>query len=287
MSNRHRVIGAIEEFRDDNPIPIRSLVFKDSKDGRSTKQQVYFPENRTSLIYNGILYDWYGREIELDDNIKKVISPFGYGIRNMAYETYLVERKDSRLAIAELLNLRPANHMVDENFPEQIQIKDKITGSIMLYGQKLVCKDWYFKSIYDYSKNTCLKAFNYPYDFKVLFDIVYNSDSRDKYPRIYFYSTFEDTFGEIENYVSMDRESILKIPSHDITLENLISRKLQNMAPIASIIGTLNFSKDGNKVSTYMLYFGDDKKPRRISTDVEVLHHTKNAERIIWYHDPE
>ena len=43
------------------------------KDGR----QLVFPRDRVTIQDGDRLYDWYGREIEIDEEIKRVLEPLG------------------------------------------------------------------------------------------------------------------------------------------------------------------------------------------------------------------
>ena len=85
-----------ESFSEESPIPERSLVFT----GPNYPHKVTFPKDRTTLFFQGKLYDWYGHKVALSDDIAKILKPFGYSYDSQ--DQFLVMTDDHRYALATL-----------------------------------------------------------------------------------------------------------------------------------------------------------------------------------------
>lgn len=272
----YKVTKAIDYFNDYNLTPDRCLVFMDSNGNRIKK---FFPENRTTLFFKGELYDWYGKKVKIANGIKRIIKPFGYELGNSAHETYLVETENEKLTIANLCTISPCFYNPDYSIP--VHVKNEITGGLILNGQELKCPDWYFEEFLEQPiENTCFKAFNYAYDYKILLG-VFSKSLSESYPVILFYPYVARHLEKIVHCVFKDRASILQSPPKEL---NLNGNKSIFRAYTNYLCKKLSFSDDGNKATTYLSYnHGFD----RISTDTEVLLHAKNNQNITWYYDPE
>ncbi|MBR2994014.1 hypothetical protein IKF43_01300 [Candidatus Saccharibacteria bacterium] len=294
MSNKYQVIGAKEEFRDDNPIPVRSLIFKGIHEdlSRSPNQQVFFSEDRTTLIYNGVLYDWYGREVMLGDNIKKVLRPFGHNVGNAIYsETFVVQRKDNKIAIAILS--KDARIYTHFRYPLEIQTKDSILGKMLLENQSLNLRyKWYFKRELDPQKFECLKHSRHTESYRILTGVNYDYSPKER-DRIYFCPTTEMHFDPISHLIMGDRKKILSTSCGSLLDydNHMFPNTIKNIGIVRTghLFGPFMYSDpSGDKISAFFAK-RDGLKTEfiRISTDTEVLQYAYNNESLIWYYDPE
>ena len=261
----------MEKFNDEKPTPIRCLIFKQLINGEKEglpDQKVIFPEGHTSVLFKGKLYGWYGREVKIDEDIKCVIEPIGSGISgNEPYETYIVERKDGRYAIAEL-SIPSSNRL--QNITTEDHIKSELTGGIMEFGQELTCRrSWSFGGrVKTPLRMTCFKNFNYSGgEFLILLDVKDEIFDK-KAPSIVFYPTTESYIGNIGHFIFKDRETSLE--SH-----------MNNPVEYANFLhGELEFFNNGNKATAI------SPKGYRISTDAECLKKANRNMTIVWYLDP-
>ncbi len=86
----------------------RTLIFEsDSHLDTAIRVHMHFPKDRSTILYDGKLYDWYGREVTLDPFIARIIKPFGYTVSKpydiLNYcDNFLVELRNSQFAIIGL-----------------------------------------------------------------------------------------------------------------------------------------------------------------------------------------
>lgn len=285
LSKYYQVIGAKEEFRDDNPIPIRSLIFKDLRNAFSIypEQQIYFSEDRTTLIHDGVLYDWYGREVELGKGIKRIIRPFGRHFGTGIYETFIVQREDNRLAIATL-SKHPNPH--DECSPA-LQVKNSLLGNIVLNGQIVnLHYQWSFKRELDPQDYSCLKYFRYDGDYHILAGVQNDASSGNK-SQVYFYPTEEPYFSPIPHWIAKDRTSVLDYPT-ECTSDDKQMIKIKDVIRTNHLFDPFMYSNpSSDKISAFFIRQKDHKvEYTRVSTDAEVLLHAGNNQSLIWYYDP-
>lgn len=285
LSKYYQVIGAKEEFRDDNPIPIRSLIFKDLRNAFSIypEQQIYFSEDRTTLIHDGALYDWYGREVELGKGIKRIIHPFGCHFSTGIYETFVVQREDERLAIATL-SKHPNLH---NDCSPALQVKNSLLGNIVLNGQIVnLHYQWSFKRELDPQDYSCLKYFRYDSDYRILTGVQNDTSLSDK-NKIFFYPTKERYFNPILHWIAKDRASILDYPTERINDDRQIV-KIKDILRTNYLFGPFMYSSpSGDKISAFFIQQKDyGVEYTRVSTDTEVLRHADNSQSLIWYYDP-
>lgn len=266
--SKYQIIGAKEDFNEATLVPARALIIRsnDAKDNNfSYERKIYFPEHHASLLINGVLYDWYGKEVKLSEDIKKVIEPIGLGstLTNV-YETYLVKRKDDRMAIAKLFTSKEGK----KNVTIKDHIISEITGRIMEYGQELEPEDWSFDNVLgpDEIKQTCFSNFKYGEgEYMILLDVK-DEVFPEKEPKILFYPTTETYVGPIGNYIFKDKASSLNI-GVQVEYANFLR-------------GRLKFSDDGRKATAI------SPKGYRISTDTETLLRAGRNMAVSWYLDP-
>ena len=98
-----RPIRVVDEIIPESNSIKRKLLFVNQSGIIS--QEAYFSDDCVTLFHNGKLYDWYGREVKLDDDISRIVR-FYSGVESYngfrASEEFIVEKKDNRVAIAAL-----------------------------------------------------------------------------------------------------------------------------------------------------------------------------------------
>ena len=280
---------AVELLDGDNPIPARYLVF----DG---PVKVFFPEDRTTLFFQGDLYDWYGRKVQLPYDIHSVIGPYGYEDFGQCYaqESFLVKLKNQRLALANLTY--PTDY---PQFPwqettsyRQHKYKHKLLHGILAAPPKLELRNWSFQRLVDFSQ--------VGFDSRKLHDYVafvgvtgkatiiknqpsfkghYKGQLHDTdIPSIWF--TCGPTYDcPVEHNIAESRETILRYPS-PFLFSNCPEHVITNY-----LVGDLTFSEDNTKLSAYSP-IPDKTGNNRISTDAEMLNHCLSGNKICWYYDP-
>lgn len=276
----YEVTKAVDIFNKESPIPERYLIFT----GPDGPYKESFPKNHTALLFKGQLYDWYGKKVKIAHDIEKVIGPFGYGLNNTAYETYLVKKKDGKLAIANLTTISCCYY--NPRYPLSTHAKSEITGSIMINGQELNCKNWSFESLLDSPiEDTCFKVLEGRQKCQILIGVAFRQPSAIT-SNIYFWPIIEGHTGAIRHFVFENRKTIME--HSPIELQAPKVHRLTNVLSRNYVSNSLTFSNGGNKATTYIcIPTGEGISFRRISTDAEVLLHAKGNPKIIWYYDPE
>ena len=230
-----------------------------------------FEEDRITLWHEGKLYDWYGRKVELDDNIAQIIEFYsGSSFNNEAHEQFIVRKKDGRLAIARLrYRYSEAQH---SSIP--VEHKDILTGRMLGRTPVLECEKYDFYSIdrtilLEPVFETLIK--NIGKELTVFYDVRKGHESyhtvirrrgNDFYPWIY------------NCFSTASREEILKLPPDIAISEHRY---------VSWLDGWLDVSKDGRKMTSMTIV---DDRPYYISTDVEILEHRQSRTCIWWYPDP-
>ena len=268
----YKVVKAVDLLDGYDLVPERCLVFED-QDGDTDK--VFFPKDRTSIIHDGVLYDWYGRQVKIASGIKRIVEPFGHRLDNYAYETYLVEKEDGRLAIADLSTI--SFSFYDPNFSMSLHTKNAILGNLILNRQELKCRDRSFEKFFEQPiEDTCFKVLNYAGKYKILLGVS-DKNVPKIHPLIVFQPYIERHTGCMRHLIFKDRTSFLRCAPEGISSAICSTNFLRKH---------LFISDDGNKATTYLSH-GYDPVFDRISTDMEVLLHAKNSLYVPWYYDPE
>lgn len=93
----YQLVGAKETFHDDDFIPERSLVFE----GPGFHEEASFPKYSTVLIFDGEIYDWFGRKIKKGAHIAEPICYLGTSIgQERSLEWFIVRSTRKCLSLA-------------------------------------------------------------------------------------------------------------------------------------------------------------------------------------------
>ena len=117
-----RIHHAIDSLSANGTLEKRTLVFIDPDDSEKTIE-VDIPDNYGSVLFKGVVYDWWGRKSSPDDSIKKIIMPWpnqvqatsGIWYHDRLNDQYIVEQTNGKYAIATLHfpNGRDVTHPYD------------------------------------------------------------------------------------------------------------------------------------------------------------------------------
>lgn len=261
--------------------PKRYLVFMDQEGNRF---EAFFEKNRTTLLFEGSFYDWYGRELPY-----KILSHFGYyesGIANL--ETFVVKEGD-RLAIAYLKYNRPYYYFGHHHDVMTRPVNQFCRGPILDPNPGHFSDPWVFTKFQEPpTTDTCLQEINkqlsnnFGFTCKICTGVV-------SWHRSHNGITFCKTYVKKEPSAPSGYSYWLK---HRIFLyrEHIFSQGSVVLAnEEEEFDGELSFSEDGKKI-TFSGYASSSSEKRhiRISTDIEVIRHTRcSGEIICWYYDPE
>lgn len=92
----YQLVGAKEIFHDGELIPERALIFE----GPNLHEEVSFPKYGTTLIFDGEIYDWFGRKVIKNKSIVEIIHYLGTLMGNdYSNETFIVRDTRGRLSI--------------------------------------------------------------------------------------------------------------------------------------------------------------------------------------------
>ena len=124
---------------------MRSLHFMDNSSGMT--MTLHFPKDSTVIIRGPReIYDWYGRQIELDEEIEKVIKKFGSRVDGKSiestHEILLAVKKNGKFTLAELHYKNKGR--VEPVFP---YFKDVRTGRMVGRTPFLKCGKYEFDKI--------------------------------------------------------------------------------------------------------------------------------------------
>ena len=275
----YKVEEAVDLFDKNSLIPERYLVFMDSE-GHQAKE--FFPTDRMTLIFYHKLYDWYGREVELGPGIKQVLAHFGCrNGKTRAYETFVVERNDGRLAIAAL-DYKDFQKTTNSNLA-----KMRTTSLIMVGKPFLTCqpKCSFVKiksSVYCLNEISKWLLQNFGYTCIICLDVIPDDQSIGQLG-IVFWKTYERTVTDhwMTHRFIENRDDILKASDSNLP------RGSELGCICGDANGNLLFSEDGKKMTAFTKLWHKKDKLVRISTDIDVIMHTRKSADIFWYYDPE
>lgn len=258
----------------------RYLVFMDQEGNR---YEAFFEKNRTTLLFEGIFYDWYGRELP-----SKILSHFGHYESNIAnLETFVVKEGD-RLAIAYLKYNRPYYYFGHR--PVLARPVNQFCREPILDPNPGHFSDpWVFTEFQEPpTTDTCLQEINkqlsnnFGFTCKICTGVV--------------------SWHRSHNGITFCKTYVKKAPSvpsgYSYWLKHRIFSYREHIFSQGSVVfageeeefdGELSFSEDGKKI-TFSGYASSssEKQHIRISTDIEVIRHTRcSGEIISWYYDPE
>lgn len=288
----YKVIEAVDLFNEGDLIPERYLVFMDSE-GNQTKE--FFPKDRTTLFFQGKLYDWYGREVKIPDDVN-IVKPLGYyggSGYGETLEKFLVLISNRQFAFAWLSH---SNELpIDQESP--MYFKNRLLHARLSYVPSLKLEKWSFQKIVDL-QSTCFDHFKHADEYMALSGVngadlssknrpslknfLSPAEKRFDYPSIWF--THGPTHDRLlEHRILKTRDAILSLYAYDWSSNEPYAAYIQTNY----LLGNLNFSKHGEKM-TAKAPIPDEHGNTYISTDSEVIKHSANfSSHLIWYYDPE
>ena len=269
-----------------NGTPERSLVVAyKHNDTIVDTEAVPFEKGRITVEYDGKLYDWYGREVELPPT-SRIIDFYGGGRDRDGNinEQFIILFENGAFAIAGVQYFSDGE---DIGIPTH---KDLFTGRIIGRSPKLVYEHTFMQMDMGFVNTPVFQAFvqNLPEELRShRFVALYGFDDDSKSiitrqgidtPSSYVWHTF----------ASVSREEVLEkltpvVPPKEEESEQqepTIKRVFKQWQHCSAtyFTGGIVVSKDGQKMTVCF----PDNPGRFFSTDVEVLKLCHNG-RIIWY----
>lgn len=270
-----------------NGIPGRSLIVAYKHNGIIVETEaVAFKNERITVDYDGKLYDWYGREVELPPT-SSIINFYGGGRDRDGNinEQFIILFKNGAFAIAGVQYFSDGESIGIPTY------KDIFTGKIIGRSPKLVYEHTFMQIDMKFANTPVFQAFlrNLPEEFQGRrFVALYGFDDDSKSiitcqgidtPTTYVWHTF----------ASISREEVLKklapivAPPKEEESEQqepAIKRVFKQWQHCSAtyFTGGIVVSEDGQKMTVCF----PDNPNRFFATDVEVLESCHDG-RIIWY----
>ena len=265
----YKVVEAVDLFDDGNPIPKRYLVFMDSNGNQIKK---FFPENRTTLFFQGDLYDWYGNKVRIDEKIKRIRSPLGYTTdQDGIHETFIIELKKGGLTWARLERDPLFTNDLDKSL---VSTRPSVAKYLMTSYRSFIFEEMILAANSKYRVLEKLDPQGIIYAFL-----------RCHHPN----GINNVTCTYIEN--TRGRQIGNRIYSDWIHAQNISHPLIEN----AFLLGDIIFSKNGNRMTTYCFDSKMIGQPNfeiyRVSTDASLSKllndYGESANNIHWFLDPE
>ncbi|MBQ7202360.1 hypothetical protein IJS18_03200 [Candidatus Saccharibacteria bacterium] len=275
-----KAISAIDDLND---LGSRLIVFEDDETNPHRLTIIKFPDNRGTILFDGKLYDWYGREVIISDKIKRVVTPFGHYTDGKdlyhCHDNFIVELTTGEYAIPGIRYRRFAY-----SSPDYSGLKYAITAGAYNMLPHLELDDSpRFESIEpDALSGTCFEIFKRYYgnaSYAIGKNPIIAGSPRKGV------SSLINGESAIDNHrqwfsIAESRESILE------TVENQ-SGRMDNPDLYLSMdefCGEIEVSENGDKLTAVfpVKHFSD--QTIRASTDKEVLSHMKRS-GFWWYLD--
>lgn len=246
------------------------------KDGR----KLVFPKDRVIVFDGETPYDWYGREVAVDESIKRIIEPLGSYTNGDSYyeakELYLVERNDGLMAIAG------ARYLTREEKGRSMSWhKEVMVGRALMHYMKIIPREDYpfkreAKELYTTPVfQAYLRNMKYPKEIRAFSGVEYTSWSGDE-------KWFLTVFHEADEYGSPWQFHYIA-PCRDAIMAEKNSDKIEYNW-VNYLIGDVVVSENGTKMSA--MAFSRQSGLFKISTDVEVIEHLGKIFGLYWYVDP-
>lgn len=282
----YKVIEAVDLFDENGSIPERYLLFMDS-DGNQIKK--FFPKYRTTLFFEGELYDWYGHKVMLGSSIAKIIKPFGYfgNSSDNPKEQFLVTRYGGKcLALATLCRHEEKTCLSNtlENYKHNLLHRNYAST------QMLKPLDWSFRELVDLS-STCFGKYFMCANEYTIFAGVDDYISEKNRPLVTEYVRHANTGSLFPSTWFARGHTYDRLLEHRVVEDR--GRALMHFAKTGYIyanylIGNLVISNHGEKI-TATFPVPDKNGNNRISTDSDVikLHCATSTDCLYWYYDPE
>ncbi len=280
MFKLQKAVSAIDDLKN---LGDRLIVFEDDSINPPRLTIIKFPENRGTIIFDGVLYDWYGREVILDSKIKRIVTPFGHytdGIDlNHCHDNFIVELTSGEYAIPGIRYRRFANRS-----PDYSGLKYAVTaGSLNMMPHLELDKSPRYEAIEpDALSGTCFEIFKRFRDnasYAIGKNPIVCSTSREGVNSLVCGDSSIDNHRQWFS-IAKDRASILN------TTENAFGRMNNPDLYLSTdeFRGDIIISEDGDKLTAEfpVKHFSD--QTIRASTDREVLTHMKRS-NFWWYLD--
>lgn len=243
-----------------------------------------FPNNSMTVIRKDghEAYDWYGRPVQFDQNIKRIVCLYGSNTNGKEYEcaheTFIVEKPNGKLAIATL-------YMRGEEFGHQELcpwFKQVLTGHQLFQTPQLQLRHdhWQFDRIdYAITETPILRAFfNKRPGAREKQWAQFIGVGRENDPEESFVVLRPDQMHGIDGMIGpwvyhsvAERSTILSTPKGkepDRDRRNYLTSEIIT-------------SDDGKLLTTTTINY--DGQPLAIATDLEVVQHMAGELDLYWY----
>lgn len=278
-----RAVSAIDDLK---KLGDRLMVFEDDDVSPPSLTIVKFPENRGTMLYKGVLYDWYGREVELGKDVKRIIEPFGHytdGIDlSHCHDNFVIELVDGTFAISGIKYYRlPKSELLGYS-----GLKYAITGGALKMTPHIYIDETlphYERIELDVLKGTCFEIFkrwNGPHEYAFGVNPIFYG-SADKGVTHLICGELAGGNGRCWFSVAENRNALLKTTKTGFGHMQEPDLYLSMDEFFDEII----VSEDGNKLTAIIPKKHFAKESIRISTDAEVLGHMEES-HFWWYLDP-
>ena len=245
------------------------------KDGR----KLVFPKDRVIVFDGETPYDWYGREVAVDESIKRIIEPLGSYTNGDSYyeakELYLVERNDGLMAIAD------ARYWTrEEKGRSMSRHKEVMVGRALMHHMKIIprtnypfkreAKELYATPVF----RAYLRNMKYPKEIRVFSGVEYTLWPGDEKRFLtVFHEVVEGGSPWRFHYIAPCRDAIMSEKDSDKIKHNYANY----------LIGDVVVSENGPKMSA--MASSRQSGLFKISTDVEVIEHLGKISGLYWYVD--
>lgn len=264
----------------------RFLILEDDATRPKETILIAIPDDRGTLYYEGILFDWFGHEVEIDPQIKRIVRPFGYSIGKpndiLNYrDNFIVELNNGRLAIIGL-NYR---HQKPSD-PSYSGTRFMATGNTLHASPYLRFDDSVitYESIdFDSVKTTCLRELSYDDEYPL--DAIGQLPNSDQY--VFLSSNVRHSIssnGFFVHHIVQSREALVGF-FNDPEYKSKKTTHPPTIFSQTTLCGGFNFTEDGNKVTVDFSYI-NYPKPIKASLDLETLK-LRRKNHLYWYMENE
>ena len=255
----------------------RALEFEDGR-------KLIFPKDRVAVADGDTLYDWYGREITISENIKRIIGPLGSDTNGGSFfranETYLVEQNNGYMSVA---NLKYMSASLPTKTPWH---KLVMTGEGLAHKMTLAIDSRYVFT-QEHSElyatpvfRAFLRNMEFPNEIRVFIGVKSRDETLcDKTMSVFYETCVRGIFSGWYLHRFAESRDELFVHQGANWAEGL---------PCASyVIGDLTISENGTKISALSPLWNDQGGNVRISTDVEAIEQIGQSADLCWYKDPQ
>ena len=278
-----RAISAIDDLKN---LGERLIVFEDDATNPPALTIVKFPDDRGTIIYKDVLYDWYGRVVELGESVKRIVAPFGHYTDGIdlthCHDNFVVEIADGTFAISGIKYCRlPRSESLGYS-----GLKYAITGGALKMTPHLYTDDSlpHYEAIkLDALKDTCFEVFkrwNGPHEYAFGINPIL-CESVEKGLTHLICGELAGGNGRCWFSIAESRDEILETTE---TRFGYMSEPRLYLS-IDEFLDEITIKDNGDKLTVRVPKKHYSKESIRISTDIEVLEHMKNS-HFWWYLDP-